>query len=520
MNIGKFLKSEKILSLIITYFSGIAIYSLLITHRLVNTYDGLWKSSFYSASAWEVACGRFVWPYLDYLRSRICEDPYMSIASLLIISITLAIIDLIMDFKRWYYSVIFNLLFIANVIICVFLSYRYMSLVFAFSFLFSILSAYMVLTMKSWLGVIISGVCIMLTMGLYQANIGCMYVFVLIWAAIQIINGLEYKTMGAFFFRVFCASVIGAVLYIVFCKIHLKIYEVEMTSYRGGDSYSIVNTIIKLPSSIVKTYDKFAEYFFNSPYFVTVFQRYHTLIMTILLMITTTIVLLMVRLKKDYKRILIVIAILLLLPIASNVIQLVATEGGTSIQMTAPNALVIPLLYVLIMEIINGTEIGVSFISKRITRIGITMLACAFIYVEALQVCLDQTVMLITTRSTAWMYNETIYDLKEKKLLNSNYTYCYMGKPSGNSLFVKEDMIKWSNAYARVGEFWLGGDCSPQSWEGVVHNLGGASIQIANFKKYDEIRKIDEVNCMPIFPAEGYIKTFGDTVVVKISDDR
>lgn len=516
---GNSIERKSIKILIITYLFGIVIYSLLISQRLTNTYDGLWISTFSRIGPWAVSSGRFIWPYLNYIGGHVCDDPWMALVSLFIFSAAMVLADLIIGFKKWYHSLTFNLMFISNVVVCVFLSYRFQSPVFALSIFFSILPVFLIQKIRNWVGIVLSGVSIMLTMGTYQANIGCSCVMVLLYIAIIACNGMEHRAIGRELLRVVGAFIIGALLYIIFLKLHLMIFNVGMSSYRGANTYSIANTIMKLPSSIIRAYTQFIDYFYKNQFLITVYQRFKSFIIIQAIIIVLLIIIIIGALKKDCRRTLILVAAIALMPLAANAVLFVATDTETSIQMTAPSAMVLPSIFAIMINALSSDFCGLSKSINRTVGISLLLVGFIFAYTEALQVCIDQSEMLMSTRATTWMYNESIDDIKDEGLLDANLSYCYIGKPSGNSLFLQNDLARWSNQYTRIGDFWLEGECATLSYKGVKSNLGGVGIAMIEPEDYEIIRNNEEIRDMSIFPEDGYIKLIDGIVVVKLSED-
>lgn len=66
---------------------GSVLYSQLMTHQLVNAYDGLWEYTYHSAGKWELSLGRWFWLYLDKIRFGINNDPWTSILTNFVILI-------------------------------------------------------------------------------------------------------------------------------------------------------------------------------------------------------------------------------------------------------------------------------------------------------------------------------------------------------------------------------------------------------------------------------------------------
>ena len=67
---------------VINMVAGVFAYSLLMTHQLVNQYDGMWHGSVSYANGHELSNGRWFWRFLDRGRNFLSPDPVTSIIAL------------------------------------------------------------------------------------------------------------------------------------------------------------------------------------------------------------------------------------------------------------------------------------------------------------------------------------------------------------------------------------------------------------------------------------------------------
>ena len=61
---------------------GAVLYSLLMTHGLTNTFDGLWHQNYHRAGSGELSSGRWLLVYLDKLVMGNHADPMISLLTL------------------------------------------------------------------------------------------------------------------------------------------------------------------------------------------------------------------------------------------------------------------------------------------------------------------------------------------------------------------------------------------------------------------------------------------------------
>ena len=83
---------------------SVLMYFPMIAKGLTNTYDGLWQSTYFQASTWEISLGRWVWPFVDKVRGGYAAEPLNSLLTLCIITVATVIVFFIFG---WYFKKLF-----------------------------------------------------------------------------------------------------------------------------------------------------------------------------------------------------------------------------------------------------------------------------------------------------------------------------------------------------------------------------------------------------------------------------
>ncbi len=274
---------EGILNLIKKYFTcalacvfGLVLYSQLMSHQLVNAYDGLWEYTYHSAGKWELSLGRWFWLYLDKIRFGINNDPWTSILTIILFSIGMCVISDIFCLEDKKVSFITSALFISSTAVCVSLSYRYMSPIFGVAFLLSVLAVWVIIKMnKIALPVLLGSFMVALSMGAYQAYLGCTCLIIVGYLLWQLYcTDVQWKQLGIYVGKSAAMLSIGGILYVLLLKVHLIIFQTSLSNYNGADTYSLWNSIKKLPVTIKNAYSIFFMYFFKDLYRTNMLQSY------------------------------------------------------------------------------------------------------------------------------------------------------------------------------------------------------------------------------------------------------
>ena len=496
-------------------FSAI-IYSLLMTNQLTNPYDGLWEYNYYEAGKWELSLGRWAWLYLDKLRFGISVDPITSLISLFCFVVGMAVILDIFQLQKKKEGFLATALFLSNTAVCICLSYRYMSPTFGMGFLLSVLAAWIVIRGKKWyFSIPISAFLIAVTMGLYQAQLGCTCV-VLLGYLLYRLNDSESSVRDILISigKYLATAILGGILYILCLNIHLKIFNTVLSDYNGGSGYSFSNTMKKLPATLRSAYQGFHIYFDGNYFLSNVLAKYK-IYWIVFLCIGILSIGMVIRIgKKNVIKAGLFVLLFMLFPVACNAVLLIATDTGLSMQMTVPMALCIPVMICVVL----GEDKSYSKIEKW-CNLGAFLVCVLALYGSIYQTQIDQYAMKEGKLATTTIATEVIHKLDDAGYLDAEKEYCMIGVPLGNELFKVSGIYTKANSYARFGGWWLDPSCTRRSWQSVYQYLCGVNLSICSPDAYRQITADEMVQSMPVFPAEGSITTYGDIVVVKVSDN-
>ena len=514
---------------VISWLYMLVVYFSMYANRLVNHWDGIWEYSYYKAGKWSISCGRWLWPYLDRLRLGISVEPIttMFTCALFALGFTVAVYFLAgaVESLRRFYVAAFLLLGSASV--CISLSYRYMSPTYGFAFLFAILATGMLSRngFLSWpkkaagiLEIIICGFLIAAQMGLYQAYLGCTGVFAIVLLLDRLSDeDMAFKDIMTLIGRFAASLALGGVLYVVGLKIHLTFAHVALDSYKGADSYGLINTLKSLGSSIVRAYSECWNFFFGFTHRYAIFMNtkplYIVLMVLVMIALAAGLLALVLKVfKQDAKKGIAAAVLALLIPLGCNIVLLIATSADYSLQMTVALAFCIPAIICLIRKHTAESES---------TPIKVFGYARAFVFVLLLygvvmQTEVDQEAMRVGMESVTNMAEQMVTDIKDEGLLSADKPLCVIGVPAASELYYMSRACEGANHYAVFGAWgtWSG----DKSWRGVFHNLLNLNVEMAEYPEYGYILSSDDFKDMPCYPSEGYIKEIDGVVAVKASD--
>ena len=518
--------------LVCSFFFGLFVFSEMMTKHLVNAYDGIWEYTYHTAGAWELSLGRWFWLYLDKLRFGLSNDPWTSILTIFLFSAGMCFFgDLFVSEKtapkktgKFFtvfsgFSLLSGCLFLSSTAVSIALSYRYMSPTFGLGFLLSILAVWVMARCPfKAVSIPLSGLLIALSMGLYQAYIGCTCLAIVGYFLGRLLSDDEtLKSVMIALARFAACVVLGGILYIILLKINLAYFHVSLSDYNGANSYSILNSIKGFPITVGMCYSAFQLYFFKDIFRINRLQGY-PIFPVIFVILGIFMVLCTIRLWKKQKGKAILFLILLILsPIACNSVLMIATNTTMSLQMTSGLALLLPML-----SCVVGTyqDLPTPATSPKKTPWlqWLSMcIICITIYGNVYQVEFDQNAMDEGQAATITMTESILSDLRNKNLLSTDLRYCFVGLPAGNPMFHTSPAYSEANAYALFGSGWGDSTSSMKSWRGFTNSLCGVNINVwpvdACVEQINQVLTDD----MPIYPADGYIQQVDDVVVIRIN---
>ena len=491
---------------------GILLYLTLLSQQLTNHHDALWMDSYFMSGYWELSIGRWFWLVLDRLRFGISSDPFNSYLTLFLIVLgNTALLDLlsVIGKKRAY---LFSFMILASTTICCFLSYRYMSPTFGLSYLLSIASIWVLLRYTRKLaGIIISTTLLVLSLGLYQANLGCACLLILIAIILMCFNNIDCRKILHFVSACAFSIIAACIIYKIIWDMALAFFHYPASSYNGANNVSVTTIIMNLPRQIIKSYTIFYTYFFTNRFKHSMMQNFYFYGIIFIFILSVLLWSANIHLRNRWQHIILFCASIICIPVACNISVLLAPEAGFLLQQTAPMAILLPTLLCLISTLPEKN------ISQSMVKIITVALSAAILYGNIYMTAVDLEVMDEGKTSTETLLNNVVHTLIEENLYHNDKTYIFIGKPSENPLFYKSNLWSTANSYARFGDIWTNGDSIYGSYHGILRNIG-VSMNICLANEYTEYKTLEEIQDMPVYPAPDSIQEINGYIVIKISD--
>lgn len=509
---------------------AVMVYFPLISLKLTNTVDGLWTTAEYMAGAWELSNGRWFWLVTSYLRFSLQLEPINAVVCLVLVS--LGVTRLHMLFKpAWMRTSCIDwlagLCYVSNVVVGCYLSFHFIAPEYGFSFFFAMLATEHVIRGKSAVSSIVpAAVLLALSLGLYQTNLACFCLVLLAWFLVLLFRGEEGIKLRCYIAKCLGSAVCGAALYWEILQIILKISGVAMANYQGGASISPLNMLKSLPQSIVKCYAQFWDYFFGDTVRHNVLQSFGVLYALAFLVVGAALVrrLAVVLRRKNAETAFYAVAAVLVMPLASVIFLLAASQATFYIPMAGGTALFFPVCFWLLDSArpASNTETSGKNKAGKVEKAALLLAAAGILYGSVFMSAIDQQAMYEGRKATKQIADlvaselvaEGYYDLPEK------LPVMLVGRPSANPLF-RTHVIYWdANDYAQVGLFKKENAATMRySWNAVFRDLTPMQLELCSDEVYDELIRTEEIKRMPTFPEKGSMQEMDGIYVIKISED-
>lgn len=499
------------------FFFGLIVYSVFMAFELTNNADGLWQQNYYMTVDWEREEGRWLWPEFERFLFGVHTDPVSTIFSLSLYTAGLVVILNLIPARGFCQSFLFGAAVIASTGVSGALGYRFMSYVYGFSFLFSVLASFVLARVKKTVPAVLgTAVLITLSMGLYQAYLACMLVVSLAVLILRLGDReIRLKDDVLYLVRMAAAVIVGGLTYIFLAHEIPKLYGGSLGTYLGVGSTTPLSILAALPERLLFTWRQFADYYFRN-YLTNSVLTPHGLYYVVFAALIAAFAVYAVRITRadQWGKAVLLIICLFVLPVAENISLILAPESALFLQMSVADCLLVPIMFLLAMRALpENTGMG-----KLSSAAGV-LLMCAVLYGNTMQIEINQAVMRQGYTATETLLGNVMTDLERRGMLSAQNEYFFIGRPCDNPLFYKTPLYDRAGEYARVGDSAMEDRSMQAAFQGLIQKRLGINVPISSHD-YEDIAYSDFLKDMPVFPAEGYCQNWDGFIVVKLARPR
>lgn len=508
----RWLAEQKFLLLVILMVE-LAVFYPLVAHNLQHP-DSWALGQKYIADEWqriplwELIQGRWGLTYVDRLRGGINTPVLTSIlAALIFVLAGMAVAALLGQKNRVKYALTALLVsctpFAANIMV-----YRYCSVSYALSFLLAVSAAGLAYR-EGWMGIVGGSICLALALSMYQANLGTCAVLCLILLILELLRGEACVAVLRKLRRMLLMGAAGTVDYYLLLKIIQQIARSRMPE-EASLMYSLSPLAIlkALPQGMGQAYLDCYRFFFEYGIAANGYGTHAVL----LLLTAASVLLLLLWVVQNYReplRCVLVLGMIALLPLAGNLIDLLMPRTQVTLRTAGSMVLFAPFLLALVGQ--------VPLIKQKIhlQSVGVILLAVLLLRGYVLQLQIDFIAMQRQKAQAETVVQQILLHMPEL----GDEKVMIIGNPAqGSWAGADTEFAAIADPFAKEGVFWQDGSLNDDAWRNVFAESAGIRLNWVTTEEFDAMRKNEELQNMPIFPAEGSMKEINGIFVVKVSD--
>lgn len=478
--------------------NGFAFMNYVPKHDAIN-------HMFSAAGEWEVRLGRFFQPYYAYLRGNVISPWLVGIIGTVFAVMSALIIVDIMNVENPVYVILASGFLVANLSVtelCGIYLYIYDCCMIAL--FFACLSVWCWLHIRHPWNIIFGAVCLVLSMGFYQAYVSVTIVLCAVVLLQKVLKNSYWKEEIGSTLSMILMAVIGCAVYLLLYKILLLLWHTTPTNGSNGMQKLTELSGGVIFQNIIKTYKDILNFFVaDSRYFGGLVCALHGMLFIIVFI---GFVILLFQRKLNAYNVILAIFIFITLPIGCNFTSVLQGEG-----IVLRSSYALYLLFPICLMLVESIH-SIS-VKKQIQYI--TGLICLFLLVRNIQY--SNTVYMyarVTYDRTVSIMTRVLEDIEEYEGYEVGVTpIAVIGEFSKNdNVEIYKGDYKFINGNNKTSTTY------PQTTYNFWRSLGSPINGIQDndiLKTYSELSQVKQ---MPCYPYDGYCQMIGDVLVVKIAD--
>jgi len=496
-------------SAISAFFFGLVVHFFALTN-IIHNLDNIATPVGIGAG---VASGRWFLELMGWSVAKFMVGSYNlhwlnGLAYLLILAVTAYFLVEVLEIRSRLFSILTGMALISFPAAAEIMVFRFTCIQYGVALLFSVLAVWV---MKKWkygfvLSVVLSGC----ALGVYQAFLPMTVALFVLVLLRQTLEGQE-KVSRLFLRGVYyCGTIlVTLVFYLLMVKVTSALYSGVIDGYQVADEAGKLN-ILELPQMVANA---FVTFFTAPRYGYKIIQTTFMSLLYIGLGVAGLGVMgyiLLGRVRK-LENVLFAIFLCLAFPVAVNLVTIMSPDGAISTMMVYPYVLVM-ILPLLAMDVLLPDEKTAAFLKSMGTK-GICLLLALLIFCNTYYANLNYQIAYYYTQQTENYMNGLITQVRMAEGYTPEKKWAFLGDISDPLL---------DNYWMELGEHLGYSRNFPvtyllqfYSWESWINTYVGYTIPQAEAGEKAELRKLEEVKAMPIWPSQGSVQVIGDYVVIK-----
>lgn len=517
MNIMRETWQRNCKAFIVTICVGAVIHFPIYSNNLMNP-DGIWMGEEYIAS-WEVMSGRWGREIFDRLHAGVNTPILVALVALVFFSLGGVLLNECFKVEEPWIRLLVPLCIVSSPLVSFTLTYPFCSDSYGCAFFLAVFSMFLAEKGETPLWAAAAVACLAYSLGVYQSNIGVSAGVALLILFLRLMERPDdLKCHKKRFLKFLMIGIGGITAYWLILKLALWSTGWELSSYKGASSISLLGSIKSFPTSAVQAYTDFFDFFARRNIMINSYLTkfcYGVLFLAFL----TSFLLTLISFRRRPISILAACLLLGLLPLACNVLDIVAPQTTIMLLTSGGMAVVCPAVLAFCAKRWERNGKAEEHKAVKWGQLAIGIVAVVLIWNNALIVGTDAMVMESNTRQTIAVANRILIRLEQNEDYLAGVPMVIAGVPQNGNYPIVSTLTKNANQYASWGLTWGTYDGTMNCWRQIFRQLLGVEPSWCwDENKYRDIAATQEFQDMPLFPAEGSIQTINDFIVVKISN--
>lgn len=499
--------------LVFSFVFGMLIHFSVYCNRIGNP-DTVDVELVHLAGKWEISLGRWLIPLFDYFRGGLSSAVLVTMLCIGVMAAGSVLLIEVLKIHDTICAYIAAAAFMASPAFAVLLTYYYCSDSYAVAVLLQILGVYFIC--RNGNRNFLTGVTMLvLSMGIYQAYIG---VAAGLFCALLLREALEqsgWKELSRKIGRYLMAGILTFLLYFIITKIIWLCTGIQQNTYSGGTEVGI-DSILRLPESIPRTYKYFWEYIFG--YRLNNAYWHRNQLWSALIVIELCLLIIIIIKNKIYLNrgaIIVLTFSILLMPLLINLIGLLVPARGISLLMAIPMGLILPIS-ISVLEVINRSFVKADFIKVICFLLSVLIIASNIFMNEATYMARKLTENTICTLAGRMLDRAESMSTDDEKI-----EVMIIGDINSNQNYLRENPIyDMADDYiSNWGLTWSDYNGTKTCWNSIYRTFFGMDLNQYTDQEYLDIVNSEAFAEMGIYPAQSSVARINDYIVIKLSDE-
>lgn len=483
----------------------------------MNNADAFLFGVFHHSDAYgaENNLGRFFLRFFDFWRDGMILPTLITALSICFLLLSVIILWEIFDPISVIDRLIIGVLVVCTPSAANLFTYGYTADGYCFGFLLAVIAAALLIRGSEIKSLILAGMCLVLSLGLYQAYLAVTITVCGFWLLLKVIGNEEE---GRFLWKKTLRFLIGGggglVCYLGLFTLLDRLHYLTKDHSKGSD-HLWGNFAGHFLTGLQQIYKVFKEYYLDN---TIVYNSWHgkKYIHIILLLLTIAAIGIVVWQKKTYRkpvRLLCTVFLIAMIPIMLEIVILMAP--GTSVYAETGLLMLctMNLIYILPILLLAYIKAGGIKLGIRVSTTYIALFMCIFIGVFARMLQAESNKFQMLSYGME-MRLESLEDYQ------SGMKVLVVGRPqSGNYPFVDDTYKTITKGMISDYSLTFGrADQVANSWIELFKYYCGVNYECVTESEREQILNSPELQEMENYPAESCVKRIGDIAVIRLSE--